>query len=75
MSAQPVPIRSAPITLGQFLKLTSVAEDGAHAKELLAADAVTVNGEPEDRRGRQLADGDEVTLEDETFRVEVDTGA
>lgn len=72
MPSQPVPIRSAPITLGQFLKLANVAEDGVHAKELLAEDAVTVNGEPESRRGRQLAAGDEVAVAGEILRVEVE---
>lgn len=71
MTAQPVPIDHAPITLGQFLKLASVAEDGAHAKELLEDPGVTVNDEPESRRGRQLHAGDVVTVAGETLRVEV----
>jgi len=72
MSAEPVPIQSAPIALGQFLKLANIAEDGVHAKELLTAAAVTVNDEPESRRGRQLFHGDVVVVEDETLLVEVE---
>lgn len=72
MPAEPVPIQSVPITLGQFLKLANVAEDGVHAKELLTAGDVTVNGEPESRRGRQLAEGDVVTVEGENLRVEIE---
>jgi len=72
MPVEPVPIRSAPIALGQFLKLANVAEDGVHAKELLTAAAVTVNEEPESRRGRQLFDGDTVVVEGEHLRVEVE---
>lgn len=72
MTAQPVPISRAPITLGQFLKLASVAEDGAHAKELLESPGATVNGEPESRRGRQLQDGDVVAVAGETLRVAVE---
>lgn len=57
-----VPINGEPIRLGQFLKLAGIAEHGAHAKDLLDDDEVTVNGEPEIRRGRQLRDGDVVAV-------------
>ena len=54
-----------PIRLGQFLKLAGLAETGAHARELIEFGEVNVNGECEKRRGRQLADGDIVSLEGE----------
>ena len=46
----------------QFLKLAGLAEDGSHAKDLIDAEEVTVNGEVETRRGRQLTDGDVVAV-------------
>lgn len=49
------------IRLGQFLKLADLVESGADAKPLLETGAVTVNGEVEMRRGRQLRRGDVVT--------------
>lgn len=52
-----------PIRLGQFLKLAGLAETGAHARELIEFGEVSVNGECEKRRGRQLVDGDIVSLE------------
>ena len=52
-----------PIRLGQFLKLAGLAETGAHARELIEFGEVSVNNEIETRRGRQLADGDIVSLE------------
>lgn len=58
-----VPIADDSIRLGQFLKLANLAESGAAARELLDDGGVTVNGEPEDRRGRQLRRGDEVTVD------------
>jgi ribosome-associated protein len=64
-----VPISGEPIRLGQFLKLAGLAEDGSHAKDLLDADEVTVNGEPEARRGRQLLNGDVVAIGSERRRV------
>ena len=53
------------IRLGQFLKLADLADTGADAKAVLAAGRVTVNGEVETRRGRQLSPGDVVVLDGE----------
>lgn len=57
------------IRLGQFLKLAGLIESGADAKSVLAQGEVTVNGEPETRRGRQLQHGDVVRLGAESARV------
>jgi len=57
------------IRLGQLLKLSDMADSGGEARELLREGAVTVNGEPETRRGRQLHRGDVVALGDETAKV------
>ncbi|MCF6509692.1 RNA-binding S4 domain-containing protein [Blastococcus sp. MG754426] len=51
------------IRLGQLLKLVDAVPTGAQVKDVLLSGAVTVNGEPEDRRGRQLRSGDVVTIE------------
>ena len=64
-----VEIRGHTIRLGQLLKLAGIAGSGADAKALLAEGAVTVNGEPEARRGRQLHPGDEVLAAGEAVRV------
>ena len=58
-----VAIRDEMIRLGQLLKLAGVADDGATARALLEDEAVTVNGAPEARRGRQLVVGDEVSVD------------
>jgi ribosome-associated protein len=57
-----VPISDDSIRLGQFLKLAGLAESGADARLLLEDGEVTVNGEPETRRGRQLHRGDAVEV-------------
>ena len=57
------------IRLGQLLKLADIACDGGEAKALLAEGVVTVNGEPEERRGRQLHRGDVVRVEGEELRI------
>ena len=67
-----VPVRDDAIRLGQFLKLANLVESGGEAKPLIADGAVTVNGEVETRRGRQLADGDVVAVGGQSARVAVE---
>jgi ribosome-associated protein len=64
-----IEIRGHMIRLGQLMKLAGIADSGADAKVLLADGAVTVNGEREERRGRQLHPGDEVVAAGEAVRV------
>ncbi|RMI08997.1 RNA-binding S4 domain-containing protein [Cellulomonas triticagri] len=59
-----VPISDDSIRLGQFLKLAGLADSGADARALIEEGEVTVNGEPELRRGRQLRKGDVVAVDD-----------
>lgn len=59
-----VPIRDESIRLGQFLKLANLIESGAEAKGFIADGLVSVNGEVDVRRGRQLREGDVVSIED-----------
>jgi ribosome-associated protein len=68
-------VREGAIRLGQLLKLAGFADSGGEAKALLADGSVTVNGEPESRRGRQLATGDVVAVgEGEPVRVAEQSG-
>ena len=62
-------ISTEMIRLGQLLKLAGVIDSTGEAKAFLATTPVTVNGEPESRRGRQLLPGDEVRAGDEVLRV------
>lgn len=64
-----VPIRDESIRLGQFLKLANLIDSGAEAKSLIAEGQVSVNGEVDTRRGRQLWPGDTVVIEDRAARV------
>ena len=61
-------IRGDMIRLGQLLKLANLASGGGDIKAILEH-GVRVNGEPEDRRGRQLHPGDLVEVFDESLRV------
>ena len=66
---QDIEIEGDMIRLGQLLKLSALADSGADARELLLASLVTVNGDPEARRGRQLHRGDVVAVGEQAVRV------
>ena len=57
------------IRLGQLLKLAAVIDSGAEVKAFLATEHVSVNGEREVRRGRQLHPGDVVRIGGNELRV------
>ena len=69
MTIPEVAISDGTIRLGQFLKLANLIESGAEAKEVIADGEVTVNGEVDTRRGRQLAVGDVVEIGGVAVRV------
>ena len=71
-SMDSVSIRDESIKLGQLLKLHGVAENGAIAKELIAAGEVRVNGDVETRRGRTVVPGDVGEVADVSFSVTAD---
>ena len=64
-----VPVGGEMIRLGQFLKFSGLLDSGGNAKEVIIDGYVSVNGEEERRRGRQLHDGDLVTFEGRAVRV------
>ena len=64
-----VAIVTDSIRLGQFLKLADLVDVGSDVKSLLQDGVVSVNGLPEDRRGRQLVRGDVVTVDGVDLRV------
>ncbi len=57
-----VEIYDSYITLGQFLKLTSIISSGGMAKPFLAQTEIYVNDEAENRRGKKLYDQDVVSI-------------
>jgi ribosome-associated protein len=66
-----VKIRGDLITLGQLVKLLRLIGSGGEVKDFLANAKIKVNGEPEDRRGRKIRDGDIVHIPGKkTVRIE-----
>lgn len=57
------------ITLGQFLKLAGLINNGGEAKFYLQNVDVLVSGEPENRRGRKLRDGDSVQISGKKYQI------
>ena len=57
-----VPIRDEAIRLGQLLKLANAVEDGTQARTAIEAGEVSVDGEVETRRGRQVQVGSTVEI-------------
>ncbi len=51
------------LTMGQFLKYVGLIGTGGQAKWFLSETPVFLNGEPEQRRGKKLMVGDEITVE------------
>jgi ribosome-associated protein len=64
-----VPIRDEMIRLGQLLKLAGVVDDGAQARTLIEDGEVSVDGEVDRRRGRQVRTGSTVALGETEIRV------
>ena len=64
-----VPISGDKIRLGQLLKLAGLIDSGAEVKSFLSSQPVTVNDEPEQRRGRQLHPGDVISAAGHELRV------
>ena len=67
--ARDIEIRGDMIRLGPLLKVAGVIDAGGEARSFLSSNPVLVNGEPEQRRGRQLHAGDEVQIGDELLRL------
>jgi ribosome-associated protein len=64
-----VRIEGGTIKLGQFLKVADLVDTGGEGKILIGSGDVTVNGEVDRRRGRQLHRGDVVEVLGRSARV------
>lgn len=67
--AEDIPIGGEGIRLGQFLKFAGLLDSGGNVKEAIIDGYVSVNGEVDRRRGRQLQVGDIVTFDGRSVRV------
>ena len=58
------------ITLGILLKLAGIIDTGGQAKWFLNENAVLVNDEEENRRGRKLYHGDVIIVKNQSFIID-----
>ena len=63
-------LREDFIKLGQALKAAGFVGSGVEAKEVIQDGLVLVNGEVDTRRGRKLYEGDLVSFENKTIKIE-----
>lgn len=63
-------LREEFIKLGQALKAAGFVDSGVEAKEVIQEGLVLVNGEVDTRRGRKLYEGDVVSFENQTIKIE-----
>lgn len=63
-------LRDEFIKLGQALKAAGFVDSGVEAKEVIKEGLVLVNGEVDTRRGRKLYEGDVVSFENQTIKIE-----
>ena len=63
-------VPESAIQLDQFLKLRGLVNTGGHAKMVIQAGQVQVNGQVETRRKHKLKPGDKVTFAGQTLVVE-----
>lgn len=70
---QEVKITTEFIKLDQLLKFANIAESGAMAKEMIADEIISVNGEIATQRGKKIRPNDVVLaeFEDEIFEITV----
>lgn len=54
------------IQLGKLLKYVGIIERGSDVKEFLTRNKVTVDGNPENRRGAKIRPGSKVSIPDGT---------
>lgn len=65
-----IKLKEEYIKLGQALKAANLVESGVMAKLVIQDGLVKVNGETEVQRGKKLYDGDVVSFENETIKIE-----
>lgn len=65
-----IKLKDEYIKLGQALKAANLVDSGVDAKLVISDGLVSVNGEKEYQRGKKLFDGDVVTYNGTSVRIE-----
>ena len=62
-------INTEYIKLDQFLKLANIIGAGGEARFFIDENNISVNDEPENRRGKKLRNGDIIKVKNEKYRI------
>lgn len=65
-----IKLREEYIKLGQAIKAAGLVGSGVDAKFVIQDGQVMVNGQVETQRGKKLYDGDTVTYQESTVKIE-----
>lgn len=57
------------MNLGQFLKFANYVSSGGEAKHMIHTFEIYVNGEKENRRGKKLYSGDEISIDGDVYTL------
>lgn len=64
-----IKIHTEYITLGQLLKLAGLIDTGGQAKNFLAGNLISVNGEATAQRGKKIYAGDVIQVNKAVFKI------
>ena len=64
-----VKIDSEFITLGQFLKFADLVSSGGEVRYFISENKISVNNEPEEKRGRKLYKNDLISVNGQQYRI------
>ncbi len=64
-----IKLTSEFITLGQFLKFVGLVDTGGEAKQFLASEKILINGVEDNRRGKKLYPGDELSIKETAYKI------
>lgn len=62
-------IQGEYITLGQLLKFLDLVSTGGEEKLFVATHDITYNGEKENRRGKKLRPGDNISIDGDSYTI------
>lgn len=66
-----IKIQTNSIKLGQFLKLSGIVFSGGETKKFILENDVFVNEKIEKSRGKQLFNGDVISVNGQKYQIEV----
>jgi ribosome-associated protein len=64
-----IEINKEPVELYKILKFEGLAESGGHAKAMIDAELVLVNGTIETQKRKKIVSGDILTIDNNTFQI------